>query len=191
MNFPEFYVPALCLIAAIWVGLRFFRTNNGNKPARTLRDLQRCRDALRSSTLASRAGPNQRLVKVFNIDNALTTTDQMYDDSFVKSTRLKLNTRDDEWTTLVTFALNNLRPTLLLKQIVEDGEKTIVLFPVVQSLVFRVVLLKFFPGINKPTEDDVEYITTRINSLWLATKQAPSKADLDTLETKRQLEIRL
>jgi hypothetical protein len=156
MNFVEFCVPSFCLIAALWLYFRFFYTNHGNKPLRTLRDLQQCRVALRSSTLASRAAPIQRLAEVFNIDNALTTTNRMYHDSIVQGIQLNLQTPDDEWNTLATFVLNNLRHTILLNQVVEDGQKFAVLVPVVQSLVFRVVLLKFFPKINKPSEDDVQ-----------------------------------
>jgi hypothetical protein len=191
MNFVEFCVPALCLTAALWVYFRFFYTNHGNKQPRTLRDLQQCRIALRSSTLASRAAPNQRLAEVFNIDNALTTTNRVYHDSIVQGIRLNLQTPDDEWNTLATFALNNLRHTILLNLVVEDGQKSAVLVPVVQSLVFRVVLLKFFPKIIKPSEDDVQYITTQINLLWLATKHGPSQADSDLLEMKGQLKVRL
>ena len=191
MNFLEFCVPALCLIAALLVYFRFFHTNHGNKPLRTLRGLQQCRIALRSSTLASRAAPNRRLAEVFNIDNALTTTNRVYHDSIVQGTRITLQTPDDEWNTLATFALNNLCHTILMNQVIEGGQKFAVLIPVVQSLVFRVVLLKFFPKINKPSEDDVQYITTRINSLWLATKHNPSRADSNLLKMKRQLEVRL
>jgi hypothetical protein len=115
----------------------------------------------------------------------------VYHDSIVQGIRLNLQTPDDEWNTLATFALNNLRHVILLNQVVEDGQKSAVLVPVVQSLVFRVVLLKFFPKIIKPSEDDVQYITTQINLLWLATKHGPSQADSNLLEMKRQLEVRL
>jgi hypothetical protein len=188
MNLQEFTILVFCIITASWVYFHLFYTR---KTPRILHGVEQCRDALRKSTLASRAAPNKRLEDVFNIDNAFTTTDSVYHAEFVRGIRLKLDTRDDEWNTLATFAFNNLRHTLLLNQVMEEDGKFVQLAPLVQSLVFRVILLKFFPEIPKPSEHDVEFITTRINSLWLTTKHYASCANSNILEIKKQLEVRL
>ncbi|KAE9375981.1 hypothetical protein N431DRAFT_532153 [Stipitochalara longipes BDJ] len=125
------------------------------------------------------------------IDDALTTTDQVYHANWVREVRVILNTRDDEWNALATFALSNLRHTLLLNQIQVKKKRLVYLVQLVQSLVFRIVLSKFFPEVLQPVEKDVRFLTAHINSLWLATKLHPSQADINVLELKRQLEIQL
>jgi hypothetical protein len=159
-----------------------------SKTPRVLRGVLQSRHALRSSTLASRAAPNQRLLEIFKIDNAFTTSDPVYHSRFTKEIGGKLNTPDEGWRTLATSTFDNLRHTILLKQEKQGDKKYVRLNPLVQSLVFRFVLLKFFPDIPSPSEDDVEIITTCINSLWLATKFHGSQADANLFETQMQLE---
>jgi hypothetical protein len=89
----------------------------------------------------------------------------VYRAEFVRGIRIKLDTSDGGWNTLATFAYNTLYHILLLNQVTEADAKLVGLAPLVQSLVFRVVLLKFSPEIDKPSEHDVEVITTQINSL--------------------------
>ncbi|PMD45613.1 cytochrome P450 [Hyaloscypha variabilis F] len=187
MSFQEFFLLLICLFAASWVYSSIFHTS---RTPRTLRGLQQCRETLRASTIASRAAPNQQLVEVFNIDNALTTINKIYHAIWVRRVRDSLKTHDDEWNALAIFA-SNLRRTLLLSQIRASNDRMVDLPSLVQSLVFRVVLQKFFPGVPQPLEEDVHFITARINALWLATKIHCSQADSNVLELKGQLETRL
>jgi hypothetical protein len=61
-----------------------------------------------------------------------------------------------------------------------------VLEQIVQVLVFRVMVAKFFPT-SPPSKTDIEHITSRINSLWIASKECGTdgtealsiKSDLD------------
>jgi hypothetical protein len=99
-----------------------------------------------------------------------------------------LQTRDEKWKILATTAFNNFRESLLLEQETHGDGKFVKLVPLVQYLVFRVILLKFFPQIPEPSKDDVKFITARINSLWLATKYHSSQTDANLPETKMRLE---
>jgi hypothetical protein len=181
-------VTVICLIIILFAYSLIFQKS---ETPRVLRGVLQSRNALRSSTLASRAALNQRLVEIFDIDNAFTTTDPVYHSRFTKEIRGKLDTRDEGWRTLATSTFDNLRHIILLKQETQGDKKYVQLTPLVQSLVFRFVLHKFFRNIPSPSEDDVEIITTCINSLWLATKFHGSQADTNLLETQKQLERRL
>jgi hypothetical protein len=130
-------------------------------------------------------------VEVFNIDNAFTTTNALYHARFTREVRGKLDTRDEQRRTFATAAFNNVRHTLLLNHDKQGDGNLIRLAPLVQSLVFRIVLLKFFPTVSSPSENNVESITACINSLWLATKLPYPQADTNLLETKVLLERHL
>jgi len=188
MAFQDLCILVLCIFAASWV---YFSIFHNSRTPRTVRDLQQCREILKASTLSSRAAPNQRLVEVFNINNALTTTNWVYHDYWVREIRVRLNTQDEEWNTLATFASSNLCRTLLLNQVQGENERSVNLAQLVQSLVFRIVLQKFFHKVPQPGEVDVQFITSRINSLWLATKHHTSQSDANILDLKMELEGRL
>jgi hypothetical protein len=177
----------VCLLVGRWVYLAFFHTR---QTPRLLRDVQESRIRLQKSTLESRAVPNERIAEIFNIDNALTTRDPDYRLQFKRDIVGKLVTPAEEWETL-TIAASNFCGNLFMRQETHGDKKLVQLVPLVQSLVFRMALLKFFPQIPQPSQIDVEFITTSINSLWLATKDHPTQVHANILGTKKELERRI
>ncbi len=117
--------------------------------------------------LEARAGPNQRLVETFGIDNAFTTIDPEYRKDFVVEIMAKLRTTDVEWGIMSDLATNFVR-TGLEHGDLQDG---ILLAPLVQNVVLKVVLSKFFPQEAK-LSDDAAIATTAecINVLWMESK---------------------
>ena len=149
--------------------------------------IQKCRDVLMSSwreeewaeiedvmtLLETRAGPNMRLAESFGIDNPFTTIDEDYHNDFKVKITKALKTSDKEWRRL----------WILSKEIARDyvtGQEwkvNILLVPLVQSVVFKVVMLKFFPDKSKLDEDAaIANITRLINTIWMDSKRPQTSA---------------
>lgn len=56
------------------------------------------------SKVQSRAGPNQRLVRTFGIDNAFTTIDENYRKDFRNHAKEKITLDDGRWKTIADLA---------------------------------------------------------------------------------------
>jgi hypothetical protein len=122
---------------------------------------------LQKSSLEERAAPNQRLVRVFGVDNAFTTTDKDYHKKFVTDARLKLPTSGNEWKIITDTVLKDIRQYLDQS---ENRPGPTNLVNLVQITVFRAVMLKFFPEVLALSDKDIRSITSQINSLWIASK---------------------
>ncbi len=146
----------------------FDEVENCNAPRR-IHDSQEARLILRTSSLESRALPNQRLVKAFGIDNAFTSTDPEYHRRFVNEAKGLIRTQNREWKDLAFAATAEVSSGLAELQSDESTEG-INLESFVRCLVFRIVVLKFFPRVGRIEKDDVEFITTAINDLWVSSK---------------------
>ncbi|TGO28251.1 hypothetical protein BPAE_0030g00370 [Botrytis paeoniae] len=133
----------------------------------SIRNLSEATDILKSSSLPSRARPNQRLVRVFSISNAFTTTDQPFYRSFLTAANTLLKASNKSISTLpkVFLILNDE----IAPSISENGITP--LSPLIQVFCFRFVLLKFFPSEHtRPMQIPIIRITQLINSLWISSK---------------------
>ena len=139
------------------------------------RDLDSCYALLRGegldgmSALESRAGPNQRLVKYFGINNAFTTVDRQYYKAF-RARAAKLLSKDASWWKEMA---------LLTRSYAEESARFddigIVLF--VQQLTLKTTLIAFFGRWNRSPEygtnndeDNIKKVSLAINDTWIASK---------------------
>ncbi|KAI9769118.1 MAG: hypothetical protein M1840_004469 [Geoglossum simile] len=118
--------------------------------------------------LESRAGPNQRLIHTFGIDNAFTTKDEIYRKQFRASVRTLLRTDDGGWKCLAdlvqTYVSHGVRQA-------DDTDGSILLVPLVQSVVFKFAVFKLFSSTIDQSQDPlVAGITGKINTLWMDSK---------------------
>ena len=125
------------------------------------------------SLLQSRAFPNQRLVRAFNIDNAFTTTDDDYYRQFRGHAAGLLQRDAQGWKNLGDVA------RMVVRQMVEKERQTkkIRLVPLVQVVVLKTSIHAFFE-LPIDTLDDhiIGVIAETINKLWIASK-APCPTD--------------
>ncbi|CAD6453878.1 a224b17d-638c-43d7-8bf8-bc86673d8751 [Sclerotinia trifoliorum] len=133
-----------------------------------IRDLSKATAILRFSTLQSRAPPNQRLVSVFFISNAFTTTDKVVYNSSVAEAKDLLKTSNDDSLGLADDTLRLAREISLPASSTEP----IHLNSLIQLVCFRFVLLKFFPSttVVPCSNSSILRITGLINALWISSK---------------------
>ncbi|KAK0100727.1 hypothetical protein ONS95_007178 [Cadophora gregata] len=172
----------VCCLVAMYI-----RPSSGRHTCpRRIHNILHVRRILRISTLESRAIPNKRLVAAFGINNAFTTTDVDYHRAFVSKAKELIRTKDHGWVELSNTAQNIADSTL--NPLREDsGILTLPLIRLVQSLVFRIVVMNFFPGSDMPSDEDVGFITAKINSLWLASKACSGDDTVKLFNDKEQL----
>lgn len=117
--------------------------------------------------LEARAGPNQRLVRAFGIDNAFTTVDEDYHKEFRSTVGKVLRTSDQDW-----YHLWSSAKRFAQDQVKEhENQDTWPLVPLIQLVVFKVILLKFFADEAVNMEDPTIAETTNlINALWIESK---------------------
>ena len=114
----------------------------------------------------SRAGPNQRLVKAFNIDNAFTTKDDQYRKSFTSKAASKMSAlTEEDWKRIADHA-----EAFVLRGL---GGKQCCLDSFVRSLSLKITLHTLFQLDPMMMEDEtIEEITTSINDLWVESKKS-------------------
>src|SRR3984957_14382878 len=108
----------------------------------------------RFTLFEARAGPNQRLVGTFGIQNALTTVRPDYHKIFMNIVIAQLKTTEWEWSAMSTSAVGFVRDDLAQG----DLETGILLVPLVQKVVSKIVLLEFFLQ-EAQLEDDAAIAT--------------------------------
>lgn len=130
--------------------------------------------------LASRAHPNERLIRAFNIDNAFTTFEDAYGKEFRTTARDSI--KNPDWNNVVSKSM-----TAASKYIKSPGEatQTIDLGALVRSVSLQVTLYVFF-GLDPEKIDstDIEDITSSINDLWVQSKGSgePKQSTKSTLD---------
>ncbi|CAL3973492.1 unnamed protein product [Diplocarpon coronariae] len=174
------------VLGAIFVfSTKVLKPPRSNPVRRLIRSPQASIALLKKSSLESRALPNARLVRAFSINNAFTTTDADSHRFFVTHAKDLVRSTDCEWNALARGAASILEATLAA------NHAPLLLVPLVQSLVFRIVVIRFFPYAAAPSDVDVATITARINTLWLACKQChatdPAALDREKKELLRKL----
>ena len=114
----------------------------------------------------SRAGPNQRLVKAFDIHNAFTTKDDQYRKSFTSKAALKMSALNEEdWKRIADHA-----EILVLQGL---GRKECCLDSFVRSISLKITLHTLFKLDPMEMEDEsIEEITSSINDLWVESKKS-------------------
>ena len=125
----------------------------------------------------SRANPNQRLVRAFDIDNAFTTKDDEYRISFTREARGKLSAlKKADWKRIAGHADALLQYGLARKQCCLDS--------LVRSMSLKITLHTLFKLDPMHMDDEsIEKITSSINDLWVESKisvepSAPTKKKL-------------
>ncbi|KAG0651491.1 Cytochrome P450 [Hyphodiscus hymeniophilus] len=151
---------------------------------RRVQQARQGRNILNHSTLEERAKPNERLVRVFEIENAFTTTDPTWHKEFVALVKTLLRTSDKDWKEHADFASDTIH------QVVDTTSTQSTLELTVQALVFRLVIVKFFPDTPAPSMQDIHFITLQINSLWIASKYCNS-GDSELVSAKMHLRKRI
>lgn len=113
----------------------------------------------------SRAGPNQRLVKAFNIDNAFTTKDDQYRKSFHREAKAKMSSLEEvDWKRIAGKAEALIHHGL--------GGKQCCLDSLVRSTSLKITLHTMFKLDPMEMKDEVvEEITSSINDLWVESKK--------------------
>lgn len=159
----DFLVHAIMLVLGSIISICIYLIP-GHHGSRLVRGIQESRIILRNSDLKSRAEPNGRLVTAFGINNAFTTTHPEYHKSFVRQAKELIRINDDEWSTFAMTAANIVDHDLTSLRY-DPNIEALPLVNFVQSLVFRIVIVKFFPGSGIPSAEDVDFITSKINSL--------------------------
>jgi hypothetical protein len=118
--------------------------------------------------LEARAGPNRRLVKTFGIDNAFTTIDPEYHKKFLKGVVAQLKTPEEEWAAMSASATDFVRHGLAQGELQISG---ILLAPMIQTVVLKIVLSKFFPQEAQLDQHAaIETVAACINVLWIDSK---------------------
>ncbi|KAH9218008.1 hypothetical protein DL95DRAFT_521801 [Leptodontidium sp. 2 PMI_412] len=148
----DFLVHAIMLVLGSIISICIYLIP-GHHGSRLVRGIQESRIILRNSDLKSRAEPNGRLVTAFGINNAFTTTHPEYHKSFVRQAKELIRINDDEWSTFAMTAANIVDHDLTSLRY-DPNIEALPLVNFVQSLVFRIVIVKFFPGSGIPSAED-------------------------------------
>lgn len=120
-----------------------------------------------STLLESRAVPNERLIKAFNIDNAFTTTDMLYYREFLKQTKALLHRDEIGWQSLTDVVKKFVRQGT--QRACNDG---VLLVPLVQTISLKTSIYTFFEfAIDEVAEDTILLIAEKINILWIKSKR--------------------
>ncbi|KAI9724502.1 MAG: hypothetical protein M1812_000570 [Candelaria pacifica] len=125
--------------------------------------------------LQARAGPNQRLVQTFRIDNAFTTTDMGYWRRFRQDSARMLRKSDEQWRSFAGTAAEIVHRLAMTAINGYDRTSGVILVSLVQSLVLKFAIFFMF-DVQPSTLDDatVAVIADKINSLWIASKHHDS-----------------
>ena len=116
--------------------------------------------------LESRAGPNQRLVRVFGIDNAFTTTDKSYYRGFRRNARFLVMRDEPGW-----WRLRDVMLDLVRYESQSAVFNEILLVPFVQAVVLKISLHTLFSlPIEELESGTVRLIAEQINRLWVDSK---------------------
>lgn len=129
--------------------------------------------------LESRAGPNQRLVRVFGIDNSFTTTDVEYHVQFRRQVELLLRIGDRRWKSLAQTVAEVTRNDLRGRTV--GMQYGMFLVPFVQAVVLKFSIHALFSVPMDQLDDAaVATITSNINSLWISSKSSRASPSMQT-----------
>jgi hypothetical protein len=139
------------------------------KPILLVTDINKCHELLSSTTLKKRAALNQRLVVALGIENGFTTTNEEIHHRFRKEIKISLerNNNDPSRQDLIELVSTSVRDFLRMRA---NAKQEILLVNAVRIAVFRAVLAIFFPDVPRISDDDIIFVTSKMNSLWYDSK---------------------
>lgn len=193
-----FTLPSGLSLLFLFLGVWYYLIWSTSKQTR-FEDRARCESILRcrksdgtrklsiQDSVEARALPNQRLVRVFGIDNAFTTFDNTYRKQFREQAEGKLILTDEKWKGLADFA-----HTLVSKSLQPEANRNeIPLVPLVQSLALKISMHILF-GLDPLTLNNttISNLAHQINELWLESKLSPLN-DTKIIGLKEDLEENL
>ena len=181
--------------------------HNGLTTENTYDDAEKCKQILARGTsdssehpnnlkpIASRAIPNGRLIRAFNIDNAFTTSEDARRIGFKKLAKEKIRLSETEvcaasararknagrndtdsriiqWKTIADFAKELVRSDIIVSQLYTVGATTTIsLDNFVRSICLKIILHKVF-GENpfRMKDELISTIADDINDLWIQSK---------------------
>lgn len=136
--------------------------------------------------VGARAGPNQRLVAAFGVDNAFTTDDKVYSKEFLKTAKRKIaevrSTEEDagHWQELAASA------TSLVLQITNTSPENIRLDTLVQTVAFKIAIQWLWK--IEPDQVDHQAVldaSSEINRLWIASKTNPTSSSDNAVDRRK------
>ncbi|KAE9369843.1 hypothetical protein N431DRAFT_414166 [Stipitochalara longipes BDJ] len=132
-------------------------------------DVTKCHELLSTTTLKKRAALNQRLVVAFGIENGFTTANEEIHSRFSSeiAATLERNNNDPARKSLGDLVSHSVQD--FLQRSVEIHQ-SILLINLVRIAVFRTVLALFFPEVTRLSNEDIMFITAKMNSLWQDSK---------------------
>ena len=132
-------------------------------------DVNKCHDLLSNTTLEKRAPLNQRLVVAFGIENGFTTTEEEIHHRFRKEIKTSLERMNNKFARKDLIKLISSSSLSFLRDC-RDKRQPILLGNVVRIAVFRTVLAIFFSDVPRIFDEDVIFITSKMNNLWFNSK---------------------
>ncbi|KAI1000830.1 hypothetical protein K3495_g7366 [Podosphaera aphanis] len=144
------------------------------------------------NSLEARAGPNQRLVEAFGIENSFTTTSPEFHREFVKRVKgILRGFSESQWQQHSTSISKLVGEKIYQHQHQHwQNPKSICLSPLVRNISFRLVMSMFFRDkseLNLVEDNLVEPITDKINSLWKLSKISDNVSKKEIQREKAKL----
>ena len=135
------------------------------RPPILVTDVTKCHELFATTTLKKRAALNQRLVVAFGIENGFTTTNENVYFRFRNEIEVTLERNNND------YARKDLRDLITTSaqeflKISAETHRSILLINLVRVAVFRTVLAMFFPEVPRLSDEDIVFITAKMNSLW-------------------------
>lgn len=139
------------------------------------------------SKLEARAGPNQRLVEAFGIDNSFTTTDDSRCKEFRTKAEEALVSRTRDWAAWSSMAEVIVRNEL--EAVEELGRTEIRLVTLVQTLTLKIALHVLFKSEPDLVQNAAyESIAEDINEIWMSSKKRRNLDWSDSTDLHQLLE---
>ncbi|KAL9621130.1 MAG: hypothetical protein Q9160_004381 [Pyrenula sp. 1 TL-2023] len=137
----------------------------------------------RLTTLEARAGPNRRLVEVFDINNLFTTIDNDYKKGFGREIGMLLRANNSDWRNIAASAADYL--DLYLQS---QGDEDVSLIQLIRTTTFRAVLDHFCAAeVILRDDESIVLATETINELWMLSKVQQSTSDKTNLQAKKRV----
>ena len=176
----------LFLVAFVSILYLFFRPQHHHtpRPRTVFKDLSSIRSLLANSTLASRAIPNERLIRAFNISNSFTTTSLNNHRHSKKQAEDLLKAIGKDWASLAAFTQSITR-----KYFPVSASRPFNLSGVIRGIVLTVAIHTFFPSTPESDPEDIATLAMLIHNLWIQSKTSCSP--LRRLQQRRSLALTL
>lgn len=140
------------------------------------------RSFLARSTVAERAPSFRSRAEAFGINNAFTTSNQVYHDNFAAETRLRINLSFEQWEGLAKAALDNIDQVSCLQH--RRSLRSMVLI-----LVLRVAMAMFFPNVDEPSHADLLFLSSSMHTLLINMNEPSERLQRRRMATNDRLRV--